>query len=89
MTTDTIKVCLTTFGDLNGITFTCMQCDSLVYGPNGWMVMNMGNPTGVNELEINAIGSKKIYDLDVSGLDINTLNFPERFIPEDIHISVF
>ena len=51
MTTDTIKVCLTTFGDLNGITFTCTQCDSLVFGPNGWMLMNMGNPTAINELD--------------------------------------
>ena len=63
MTTDTIKVCLTTFGDLNGITFTCTQCDSLVFGPNGWMVMSMGNPTGINELEFTWEDDGIIYDL--------------------------
>jgi hypothetical protein len=71
MTTDTIKVCLTTFGDLNGITFTCTQCDSLVFGPNGWMLMSMGNPTSINELEINAIGNNKIYDL--MGRELNEI----------------
>jgi len=63
MTTDTIKVCLTTFGDLNGITFTCTQCDSLVYGPNGWMLMNMGNPTGINELQFTWEDDGIIYDM--------------------------
>ena len=63
MTTDTIKVCLTTFGDLNGITFTCMQCDSLVYGPNGWMVMNMGNPTGITEVDLYSKKCLKMFDL--------------------------
>ena len=63
MTTDTIKVCLTTFGDLNGITFTCTQCDSLVFGPNGWMLMHTGNPTGISELEFTWEDDGKMYDL--------------------------
>jgi hypothetical protein len=63
MTTDTIKVCLTTFGDYNGITFTCTQCDSLVFGPNGWMLMNMGNTTGINELEFTWEDDGIIYDM--------------------------
>ena len=50
MTTDTIKVCLDAIGNYNGITFTCTQCDSLVFGPNGWMVMMMGNPTAISEV---------------------------------------
>ena len=62
MTTDTIKVCLTTFGDLNGITFTCTQCDSLVFGPNGWMLLNMGNPTGIDELLFTWEDDGKVYE---------------------------
>ena len=69
---DTLKVCLTTIVDYMGATYSCMsQCDSLVFGANGWMLMNMGNPTGINELEINAIGSKKIYDLQ--GRELNEI----------------
>ena len=46
-TTDTLKVCLTTMLEMNNMWYSCVQCDSLVYGPNGWMMMNMGNPTGI------------------------------------------
>ena len=63
MTTDTIKVCLTTTMDIDTMTYTCMQCDSLVFGPNGWMVMSMGNPLAINELELTWKNDDKIYDL--------------------------
>ncbi len=62
-TADTLNLCLTTIGTMSGTIFTCIQCDTLVYGINGWMLMNMGNPTGINELEINSINYNKIYDL--------------------------
>ncbi len=78
MTTDTIKVCLTTDMTIDTMTYTCMQCDSLVFGPNGWMVMSMGNPTSINELEINAIGSKKIYDL--MGRELNEIPIGVMYI---------
>jgi hypothetical protein len=64
MTSDTLKVCLTTIIDYMGVTYSCMeQCDSLVFGPNGWMLMNMGNPTLINELTLNKINDGKIYDM--------------------------
>ena len=63
MTTDTIKVCLTTDMTIDTMTYTCMQCDSLVFGPNGWMLMSMGNPTGINELQFTWEDDGKIYDL--------------------------
>jgi len=55
MTTDTIKVCLTTTMTIDTMTYSCMQCDSLVFGPNGWMVMSMGTGTGtsLSEIEMN------------------------------------
>ena len=63
-TTDTLKACLTTMLDINGATYTCLQCDSLVYdGFSGWMMMNMGNPVAITELQLNTIDDGKMYDL--------------------------
>ena len=47
-----------------GATYTCLeQCDTLVFGPNGWMKMGMGNPTGINELKFTWEDDGIIYDL--------------------------
>ena len=62
-TTDTLKACLTTMIMVNNMIYTCLQCDSLIYGPAGWMMMNMGNPLAITELEFNPLNSGKIYDL--------------------------
>ena len=53
-TSDTLKVCLTTIIDYMGATYSCMeQCDSLVFGPNGWMKMSMtGTGTSITEMDI-------------------------------------
>ena len=63
MTTDTLKVCLTTYMTIDTMTYTCMQCDSLVFGPNGWMLMNMGNPLAINDLQLNTINDGRMYDM--------------------------
>ena len=63
MTNDTIKVCLTTTMTISGMTYTCMQCDSLVFGPNGWILMSMGSPTAIKEVQFNTNNIGKIYDL--------------------------
>ena len=43
---DTLKVCLSTNINYMGATYSCMQCDSLVYDVvNGWILLNMGNPS--------------------------------------------
>ena len=63
-TSDTLKVCLTTIIDYMGATYSCLeQCDSLVFGPNGWMLMNMGNPLAINDLQLNIINDGKMYDM--------------------------
>ena len=62
-TTDTLKVCLTTLIMSNNMIYTCVQCDSLVYGPAGWMMMNMGNPLSISELETNPFSDNKMYDM--------------------------
>ena len=43
-TSDTLNLCLTTVIDYMGATFTCTQCDTLVFGPNGWMKMVAQQP---------------------------------------------
>ena len=63
MTTDTIKVCLTTTMTIDTMTYTCMQCDSLVFGPNGWMLMSMSNPLAINDLQLNIINDGRMYDM--------------------------
>ena len=60
---DTLKACLTTMLEINNMWYTCMQCDSLIYGPSGWMMMNMGNPLVITELETNSILDNKMYDM--------------------------
>ena len=78
MTTDTIKVCLTTDMTIDTMTYTCMQCDSLVFGPNGWMVMMMGNTTSINELTFNRVNDNKIYDL--LGKELNEIPVGKLYI---------
>ena len=62
--TDTLKVCYDVTIDINGFTYTCARCDTLVYNQNSyqWEAM-MGNPTGIDEIKLNAIIDNKIYDL--------------------------
>jgi len=59
--TDTIKVCLMTMLDVNNVWYTCIQCDSLVYGPNGWM--KMGVLTSIKEIKASTVKDNKMYDL--------------------------
>jgi len=63
ITTDTLKVCYDAYIYLMGATYICTSCDSLVYDGNSWVLMNMGNPTGINELQFTWEDDGKIYDL--------------------------
>ena len=85
---DTLKVCYLVFLDINGITWTCGSCDSLVYNWSlGWILMNMGNPLAINELKQNTIDSKT-YDL--LGREIFEIPLGEMYIKNNkkcIHIK--
>ena len=61
-TADTLHLCLTTIIDYMGATFACTQCDTLVFGANGWMLMSIGNPTSIKEL-IGGQMDGQMYDL--------------------------
>lgn len=64
-TTDTIKVCYDAYIYFMGATYVCTQCDSMVYDgfSYSWVLMNMGNPTGIKELTLESINDNKMYDL--------------------------
>ena len=61
--TDSLKACYNVVIDISGMTYSCNQCDSLVFGPNGWMLMNMGSPSAIQEKVVKQINDNKIYDL--------------------------
>ena len=62
--TDTLKVCYDVTIDINGMTYACSGCDSLVYNPNSyqWELM-AAQPVGVVELEPDTLNDGKMYDL--------------------------
>ena len=65
LTTDTVKVCYDAYIYYDSSIYICAQCDSLVYDVNSysWVLMNMGNPTSINELEFTWEDDGIIYDM--------------------------
>ena len=63
--TDTVKVCYDAYIYYDSSIYICSQCDSLVYDANSysWVLMNMGNPTSINELEFTWEDDGIIYDM--------------------------
>ena len=62
--TDTLKVCYDVTIDINGMTYACSGCDSLVYNPNSYQWEKMlAQPVGIAELELNTLNDGKMYDL--------------------------
>ena len=62
--TDTLKVCYDVIIDINGVTYACSGCDSLVYNPNSYQWEKMSaQPVGIAELELKTISDDRMYDL--------------------------
>ena len=62
--TDTLKVCYDVFININGFTYVCTSCDTLVYNPNSYQWEKMSaQPVGIAELELNTIDDDRMYDL--------------------------
>ena len=62
--TDTLKVCYDVFIDINGMTYACSGCDSLVYNPNSYQWEPISaQPVGITELKTNVFNDGKMYDL--------------------------
>ena len=63
--TDTLKVCYDVYIDINGMTYICTKCDTLVYDPNSYQwIPKVSNPvvSSITEPSVTIAGSK-IYDL--------------------------
>ena len=61
--TDTLKVCYDVIIDINGMTYACSGCDSLVYNPNSYQWEKMSaQPVGIKELIGGQMGGQ-MYDL--------------------------
>ena len=62
---DTVKLCYDAFIYFDSMTYICTECDSLVYDfmTDAWVLMSMGNPTGVNELQFTWEDNGIMYDM--------------------------
>ena len=62
---DTVKLCYDAFIYFDSTTYICTECDSLVYDfmTDSWILMNMGNPVGIEELMKNEGANYTMYDL--------------------------
>ena len=62
---DTVKLCYDAFIYFDSMTYICNYCDSLVYDfmTDTWVLMNMGNPVGIEELMKNEGVNSTTYDL--------------------------
>ena len=65
LTTDTVKVCYDVYIYESGVLEICSRCDWLVFDQNSftWILYNMGNPVGINELQFTWEDDGIIYDL--------------------------
>jgi hypothetical protein len=61
--TDTLKVCYDVLIDVSGFTYTCTDCDTFVFNGSSWVLLNVGNPTAIKEIQFNRVDNDKIYDL--------------------------
>jgi hypothetical protein len=61
--TDTLKVCYDVFIDINGVTYACSGCDTLIYNPNLYQWEISSRPLEIIELESNIINDNRMYDL--------------------------
>ena len=83
-TTDTLKVCYDATIDINGFTYVCTSCDSLVYNFNSyqWELMQMmGSPTAIKEVQLSANSTGKIYDL--LGKELNSIPKGKMYIRDN------
>ena len=79
--TDTLKVCYDVTIDINGFTYVCTNCDTLIYNPNSyqWEILpRVTQPTLINEIKLNTTTNSKIYDL--LGRELNSVPIGKMYI---------
>jgi len=76
---DTLKVCYDVTIDINGFTYVCSGCDSLVYNPNTYQWEKiMAQPLAVMEVKPSIINNNKMYSL--LGREIFGISIGEMYI---------
>ena len=60
---DTVKLCYDVWVYNSNTVETCNQCDSIIHDGNSWVLMSIGNPTGIEELMKNEGLNNVTYDL--------------------------
>ena len=65
LTTDTVKLCYDAYVYFMGQPYVCTACDSLVYDGNSysWVLLNMGNPTAIQEVDLYSKKCLKMFDV--------------------------
>jgi hypothetical protein len=65
LTTDTVKLCYDAYVYFMGQPYVCTSCDSLVYDGNSysWVLLNMGNPTAITEVDLYSKKCLKMFDI--------------------------
>ena len=80
--TDTLKVCYDVFIDINGFTYICSNCDTLVYNPNSYQWEKItAQPLAVMDLKPDVINDNKTYDLlgrEIFEIPIGTVYIKNR-----------
>ena len=59
---DTVLVCATAIITGQGMTFTCILCDTILYN-GGWMMMSIGQPMGIEDIQNTDRQLFKIVDI--------------------------
>jgi len=80
VTTDTIKVCYDVMLFEAGIMEVCTRCDSLVFDQNTytWVLFNMSNTVGIEELMKNEGANNIMYDM--LGRELTEIPLGEMYI---------
>ena len=80
MTTDTIKACYDVMIWEAGIMEVCTRCDSLVFDQNTytWVLFNMSNTVGIEELMKNEGANNIMYDM--LGRELTNIPLGEMYI---------
>jgi hypothetical protein len=60
---DTVKLCYDVWLYTANTVETCNQCDSIIHDGNSWILFNVGNTVGIEELMKNEGTNNKMYDM--------------------------
>ena len=75
---DTVKLCYDVWLYTANTVETCNQCDSIIHDGNSWILFNVGNTVGIEELMKNEGTNNKMYDM--LGRELTEIPLGEMYI---------